>query len=203
MGRLGWVRSRAWHRFFWSKKKTTARSGEVEANHVDQLLLEPRIVRDLERIHLPRSQLVIPPDPGHGVLADPHPLGKGPCRPVRAGVIGLLVQRSPHHLGHSALRQPGLTASTRGDLTGPWTSPKGLNLLRLIGAPLGAVNISAVGSSHWTWDDARSPRTMPSQPICAVRSRVLTPVAAAREVPCAADRESEVPAHRRPRRLKP
>ena len=46
----------------------------VEADDVDQLLLEVGIVRDLEALGPPRAQLVISPDASDGVLADAEAL---------------------------------------------------------------------------------------------------------------------------------
>ena len=46
---------------------------EVQPDDVDELLLEQRIVADLERLDLPRLEVVVGPDLGDRVLADPDP----------------------------------------------------------------------------------------------------------------------------------
>ena len=87
----------------------------VEPDDVDELRLEVRVGRDLERVDLPRLELMIPPDPRHGVLADPVPRRHQPRRPVRRPVVGLGVQRVVHNRLHGAVRKPRSAAPTRRD----------------------------------------------------------------------------------------
>jgi hypothetical protein len=54
----------------------------VEADHIDQLLLESWVVGDFEGLDLPRLQVVVVPDAGDRVLADPDLGGEPARRPV-------------------------------------------------------------------------------------------------------------------------
>ena len=91
----------------------------VQADDVDQLLLEPLVVRQLEVLDPPRLELIVLPDPRHGVLADPEPGRQRPRRPMRRRVVGRLLAGDPHHLGHRAFGQPRLAAPTRRNPTDP------------------------------------------------------------------------------------
>jgi hypothetical protein len=72
----------------------------VEADHIDQLLLESGVVGDFEGLDLPRLQVVVVPDAGDRVLADPD-LGGEPTRsPVGGTIVRLLVLGQPQDLGH-------------------------------------------------------------------------------------------------------
>ena len=44
---------------------------QIQPDNIDELLLEVRLGRDLERCHSPRFQFVVMPDPRHGVVTDP------------------------------------------------------------------------------------------------------------------------------------
>jgi hypothetical protein len=85
----------------------------VEPDHVDELLFEVRVVRDLEGHEVPGSQVVVPPDPGHGVLADPESLGERPSRPLSRAIVGEFFSRHAHYLGHGAFGQPRTPAPSR------------------------------------------------------------------------------------------
>ena len=52
----------------------------------DELLLEMRVVADLERVDSPRLEVVIGPNLGHRVLADPDPRRQRSGRPLRRAV---------------------------------------------------------------------------------------------------------------------
>ena len=69
---------------FSSMHNTTALVGrvQVQADDVDQLLGEPRVVADLERVDPVRLQPELGPDPLHRGRADPDPGGHRPARPV-------------------------------------------------------------------------------------------------------------------------
>src|SRR5664280_2240798 len=71
---------------------------QVQADHVDQLLLEAGIIADLERVDLPRLETVVGPDLGDGVLADPDPGGQRAGAPARRAVGRSLVLGQPQHL---------------------------------------------------------------------------------------------------------
>ena len=116
-GKAGWVRSSAWTWVFSSKLNTTARSGGSMYNPTTstQLLLEVGIVGDLEGVDLPRLEVMVPPDPSHGVLADPEPLSQRTGRPMCRPVLRCLFQRDSYHLSHRPFRQPRPTASSRRD----------------------------------------------------------------------------------------
>jgi hypothetical protein len=83
---------------------------EIQADHIDQLLLEQRIVTDLERVDPPRLETMVGPDPRDRVLADPHPGRHRPSAPVRRSVRGPLVSQ-PQHLSHRARRQRWLATT--------------------------------------------------------------------------------------------
>ena len=59
-----------------------ARAVQVKADDIDELLLEVRVLRDLERLNVPRLESVVPPDPSDAVLADPVPSGHQPGQPT-------------------------------------------------------------------------------------------------------------------------
>src|SRR5208282_1395823 len=90
---------------------------EVEPDHVDELLFEGRVVAQLEGVDLPGFEVVVLPDAGHGVFADPKALGHQARRPMRRAVIGNLVEGVMNHGGHRAIGEPGLAATTRRDST--------------------------------------------------------------------------------------
>ena len=85
IGSDAWVRSRAWIEDFSSMHNTIAFSGgfRYKPDHVDQLLGEPRIVADLERVDPVRLQPQLGPDPLHRGRTDPDPRRHRPARPVR------------------------------------------------------------------------------------------------------------------------
>ena len=56
---------------------------QIQPDDIDQLLLEPRIVRQLERLHQMRLQSPRRPDPLHRILRHPDPLRHRPARPMR------------------------------------------------------------------------------------------------------------------------
>ena len=70
--RLGAVQCLALGLFVKAEHRRSLRRIQVEADDIDKLLLEPRVVADLERVELPRLEVVIGPDLGHRVLANPH-----------------------------------------------------------------------------------------------------------------------------------
>ena len=70
---------------------------------------------DLEGVDLPRLEVMVPPDPSHGVLADPEPLSQRTGRPMCRPVLRCLFQRDSYHLSHPPFRQPRPTASSRRD----------------------------------------------------------------------------------------
>src|SRR5271169_1949103 len=67
----------------------------IQPNDVDEFLLEPRVVADLERLDLPRLEVVVGPDLGHGVFADPDPGSQGTSAPMRRPVGGGLLVSKP------------------------------------------------------------------------------------------------------------
>lgn len=87
----------------------------VEPDDIDELRLEVRVGRDLERVDLPRLELMIPPDPRHRVLADLVPGRHQPRRPVRRPIVGLGVQRVMHHRRHRPIGKPRTATPTRRD----------------------------------------------------------------------------------------
>lgn len=91
------------------------RGVHVQPDDVGEFLLEGRIGRDLERLGLPRLEVMVGPDARHGVFADPHPGSQRSGRPVRRGVLRCLFQRDADHLGHRPRRQPRFPATTFAD----------------------------------------------------------------------------------------
>ena len=87
----------------------------VQPGYVNQLLLEAGILGDLEGLDLPRLEVMVPPDPSHGVLADPEPLRQRTGRPMCRPVLRCLFQGDSHHLSHRPFPQPRPTASSRRD----------------------------------------------------------------------------------------
>jgi hypothetical protein len=92
------VRSSActWVLFVGAEHHRPLRRVEVQADDIDELGLEVRIVGQLEAVHLPRFEVARPPDASHGVLPHAVPLRHRPGRPVRRVVIGPSVQRVVH-----------------------------------------------------------------------------------------------------------
>jgi hypothetical protein len=89
---------------------------QVQPDDIDELVLEVRVVGDLEGVDLPRLEAVIGPYLGDRVLAQPDPLGQRPRRPVRAAVVRRLLTGHPDDLRDRSLRQWGPAAPTLGDL---------------------------------------------------------------------------------------
>ncbi len=103
-GRLGWVRSNAWHWVFSSKLNTTARCGGFRYRPTTSTSLASKSGSlEILKVSILRLEAVVPPDPGHGVLADPQPSGQRARRPMRGGAVGSLGQCHPHYLGHGAV----------------------------------------------------------------------------------------------------
>src|SRR3954447_18043654 len=92
---------------------------QVQPNNIDELVLEPGIVADLERLDPPRPEVVTGPDPRHRVLADTHPGGETARRPVRRAVRGQLRTGQPQHLPDRPGRQPGPASPPLGDHPDP------------------------------------------------------------------------------------
>ncbi len=88
---------------------------QVKADDIDQLLLEPGIVRQFERVHPPRSNVAGPPDPSDGVFADTVTITHRPGRPRRRLVIRHRVQRVVNDGVDHRLRNLGLAAPARRD----------------------------------------------------------------------------------------
>jgi len=89
---------------------------QVQPDDIDELGLELRGVGDLERADLPGLEVVVGPDLGDRVFAEPEPLGQQPGRPVRPAVVRLVLAAHPDDLGDRALGQRGLAAPSLGDL---------------------------------------------------------------------------------------
>lgn len=66
---------------------------QIEPDHINQLLLEVRVVGDLEGVDPPRLEPVLAPDPGHSVLAQPMTGCHRSGRPMRRAVVGADMQR--------------------------------------------------------------------------------------------------------------
>jgi hypothetical protein len=94
------------------------RWAEIQAHDVDELGLEGRVVRQLERVHAVRLETAHVPDPLHRRRAHPDMLGHHPARPVRVS-LGDEVQREVHDLVDLLLRDRCLAATTLGDLAPP------------------------------------------------------------------------------------
>ena len=92
---------------------------EIQTDDVDEFLLEPRIVADLEGVDPPRFQLVISPNLGDRVLPDPDMAGHRPCRPVGGSTRGDFLPGRAQHARHCCWRQPRLTSPPVGDLADP------------------------------------------------------------------------------------
>ena len=75
----------------------------------------PRIVADLECLDLPRLEVVIGPDLGHRIFADPHPRCHRSRRPVRRPIGRTLFGGQPKHFFKSSRWQAGLAATPLGD----------------------------------------------------------------------------------------
>src|SRR5471030_1900487 len=118
MGRLGWVRSIAWHWVFSSKLNTTARAGgfiyrpttstsfSSKCGSLDSLKLF---------VHPPGLEVVVGPDPGDRVLTDPETFGQRAGRPMGGGVIGGLVAGDAHDLVHRPFGQGGFATASLSD----------------------------------------------------------------------------------------
>lgn len=116
MGKLGWVRSSLALGFLVkAEHHCPLRGVQVQTHHVDQLVFELRVFRELEGVDLPGFEPVSPPNASDAVLSDSQAIGKGPSGPVRRSVIGTLFARHPHHFGHRPFRKPGLAPSPRGN----------------------------------------------------------------------------------------
>ena len=92
---------------------------QVQPDHVNQLVLEARIVREFKAGHLPRFQLMIAPVLRHLVRADAETASQPSGAPVRRAVIGQLVLCNPDHLRNRPVRHRRLTAPTLGDASHP------------------------------------------------------------------------------------
>src|SRR6185312_16162953 len=88
---------------------------QVQAHHIDQLLLEPRVVADFERLDPPWFETVVGPDLGHRVLADPHAPSQRAGAPMRGPVRRALVVGQAQHLFDCARRQARLASAALGD----------------------------------------------------------------------------------------
>ena len=129
----GWVRSSAWTLglLIEAEHHRPLRRVQVQPDDIDQLLFEARVVGHLERLHPPRLEVVVPPDPGHRVLADPVPGRHRPGRPVRRAVIR--GRRAACHRTTASTvpwRQPGLAAPPRRDPAHPLDAVLGSNRRR-------------------------------------------------------------------------
>ena len=85
---------------------------QIQADDIDELLLEARVVGELERLHLVRLQAARGPDPLHRRRADPVRLGHRPAAPVRL-TDRLLVQRRLDDLGDLLRRDRRLPTPAR------------------------------------------------------------------------------------------
>ena len=92
---------------------------KVQPHDVNQVVLEGKIARDLKARHLPRFQLMIPPDLRHLVLADAETASQPSGPPLLRVVIGQLVLRDPDHLRSRPVRHRRLTAPSLGDAFRP------------------------------------------------------------------------------------
>jgi hypothetical protein len=97
---------------------TTASFGgfQVQADHVDQLVLELWVVGQLEGLHPMRLEPAGIPDPLHRRQADTDPIGNGATRPVGV-TLGLGVQGQLDDLGDLLFADRGLAAAPPADLT--------------------------------------------------------------------------------------
>lgn len=75
------------------------RRGEIQPDHVADLVDQQRVRGDLEVLRSPRLQPERPPDPQHTRRRDPHSLRQLPLRPV-GGTLGHLFESAHHHLFH-------------------------------------------------------------------------------------------------------
>ena len=92
---------------------------EVETDDVDRRILKVWVVRELESLDPPGFEVVIGPDPGHRVLADPEPLRQRPRRPVRRAVSGFLAAGDTDNLSDHCLGQSGFAAASLRDHPDP------------------------------------------------------------------------------------
>src|SRR5512144_1334397 len=119
IGSEGWVRSSACTEDFSSMHSTIAFSGgSREPDHVDEFLLELRVIRQLERLHQVRLEPPRGPDPLHRGRADPARLRHGTARPVRLTVRRLL-PGTAHDPGDLLRRDRRLSPPTGADLPEP------------------------------------------------------------------------------------
>jgi hypothetical protein len=72
-GRLGAVQNLALGLLIEAEHHRPCRRVQIKPDDINQFLLKPRIITDLEGVNLPRLEPVIGPDPGHRILTDPHP----------------------------------------------------------------------------------------------------------------------------------
>ncbi len=117
--RLGAVQCLALGLFVKAEHRRSLRRIQVEADDIDKLLLEPRVVADLERVELPRLEVVIGPDLGHRVLANPHLCGQRASAPLGGPVGRPLLVRQTQYLFDRARRQTRFTATPLRDPADP------------------------------------------------------------------------------------
>ena len=83
--------------FVEAKHHCPRRRNQIQPNEIDELLLKAWVSADFERLDLPRLEVVVGPNLGNGVLADPDAVGQRPCAPVRRPVGGTLSMGQPQH----------------------------------------------------------------------------------------------------------
>lgn len=79
---------------------------QIEPDHIDKFGFEVGVGRNLEGVDPSRFEVVVLPDPAHGVLADLVPFRHQPGRPLRRAVIGLDMQRNVSSTSASTVPAP-------------------------------------------------------------------------------------------------
>ena len=79
---------------------------QIEPDHIDKFGFEVGVGRNLEGVDPSRFEVVVLPDPAHGVLADLVPFRHQPGHPLRRAVIGLDMQRNVSSTSASTVPAP-------------------------------------------------------------------------------------------------
>ena len=101
---------------------------QIQTDHVDELVVELRIVGHLERLDPMRRQTQIRPNPLHRSRTDSHLLGHRPARPVR-GTRRCGRGGQPHDLGDRLLGDRRFAAPTSRIFSSP-ANPSSPNRVR-------------------------------------------------------------------------
>ncbi len=113
--RLGAIQRLALGLLVEAEHRRSFRRIEIQADDINEFLLEARIVRQLERLDPPRPQVPGPPDPSHGVLAHTVTLTHRARRPCGRFVVRNRVQRVLHDRVDHRLWNLGLATPSRRD----------------------------------------------------------------------------------------